>query len=212
MTVFVTGGTGYIGRRLIPKLLSGGHPVVALAREPSLGSLPAGCTPVAGDALRAETYAGSVPHGAVFVHLVGVAHPSPSKASQFLSVDLASAHSAVEAAVCARASHFVYVSVAHPAPAMKVYVAARVEGEAAIRASGLPATILRPWYVLGLGHWWPVLLIPCYWLAGLIPATRAAAGRLGLVTIRQMVDALSAAVETPAQGVRIWDVPRIRRR
>ncbi len=210
MTVFVTGATGYIGSRLLPKLLACGHRVLALARKQSLGRLPAGCEPVAGDALRAETYAAQVPPGAAFVHLVGVAHPSPSKARAFVSVDLASTQAAIKAAVSARAAHFVYVSVAHPAPAMKAYVAARVAGEAAIQASGLPATILRPWYVLGPGHRWPVLLIPGYWLAGLIPATRDAAGRLGLVTIRQMVDALAAAVDQPAEGVRVWDVPRIR--
>ena len=44
--------------------------------------------------------------------------------------------------------HFVYLSVAHPAPAMQAYIDARSRCEQTLRESGLNATILRPWYVL----------------------------------------------------------------
>ena len=82
---------------------------------------------------------------------------------------------------------------------------------ALIRESGLPATILRPWYVLGPGHRWPVLLTPLYALAEVLPPTREGARRLGLVTLDQMLAALVAAVEAPADGWRSVDVPQIRR-
>jgi hypothetical protein len=74
----------------------------------------------------------------------------------------------------------------------------------------LNATILRPWYVLGPGRRWPVLLKPMYWLMERIPATRESAQRLGLVTLEQMVGALVRSVESPAQGVRILGVREIR--
>jgi uncharacterized protein YbjT (DUF2867 family) len=144
-----------------------------------------------------------------FVQLVGVSHPSPAKAQQFREVDLPSARGAVSAAKTAGVQHFVYVSVAHPAPVMKAYVAVRQECEALILASGLAATILRPWYVLGPGHRWPYLLIPAYWLLRQIPSTREGARRLGLVTIEQMVAALVNAVENPSREVRVVDVPQI---
>lgn len=98
----------------------------------------------------------------------------------------------------------------HPAPAMHAFVAVRSEGEDLIRASGMHATILRPWYVLGPGHRWPYLLLPVYWICERIPATRDGARRLGFVTIGQMVSALLSAVETPPRGVRIVDVDGIR--
>ncbi|MGZ5002324.1 MAG: NAD-dependent epimerase/dehydratase family protein, partial [Chthoniobacterales bacterium] len=41
MNVFVTGGTGYMGRRLIPLLVQRGHKVTALVRPGSEGRLPA---------------------------------------------------------------------------------------------------------------------------------------------------------------------------
>jgi uncharacterized protein YbjT (DUF2867 family) len=141
---------------------------------------------------------------------VGVPHPSPAKAAQFRAIDLVSALAGIGAASQARIRHFVYVSVAQPAPVMRAYLAVRAEAEAALRASGVNATILRPWYVLGPGHWWPYALVPGYRLAEAFPPTRELALRLGLVTVAQMVSALVAAVENPASGVRIVDVPAIR--
>ena len=51
-SVFITGGSGYLGRPLISMLLERGHDVRALVRQGSEKKLPPGCTPVFGDALR----------------------------------------------------------------------------------------------------------------------------------------------------------------
>lgn len=208
--VFVTGGTGYIGRPLIRELLARGHSVRALVRPGSTGKLPAGAEEVVGDALDAANFAALIPPADTLVHLVGTLHPSPLKARQFREVDLASIRAAVAAVEHSPMRHFVYLSVAHPAPVMKAFIAARMEGEALVRASGLAATILRPWYVLGPGHRWPYLLVPVYRVMEALPATRERARRLGLVTLDQMVAALARAVENPAEGVRIVGVPEIR--
>jgi uncharacterized protein YbjT (DUF2867 family) len=208
--VFVTGGTGYVGRPLIAQLLERGHEVYALVRPGSERKLPAGCHAIAGDALDGTSYAGKIAPADTFVQLVGVAHPSPAKAAVFRNIDLASGRSAVEAAKAAGVRHFVYVSVAHPAPVMKTYIEVRTQCEAMISQSGMDATILRPWYVLGPGHRWPYFLIPIYKVMELLPSTREGATRLGLVTLEQMVRALVEAVETPAQGACIVEVPQIR--
>ena len=209
--VFVTGGTGYMGRRVIPALLWRGHRVRALAREDSQKKLPAGCEPVVGNALDHETFASHVGPADTFLQLVGVAHPSPAKAAAFRSVDLASARASAKAAAAAGVSHFVYVSVAQPAPVMKDYVQARAEGEAAIRAAGLNATYVRPWYVLGPGHLWPYALLPAYWLLSRFPPTAESSRRLFPVTLEQMIAVLVRAVENPATGIRIVESPEIRR-
>ena len=49
--VFVTGGTGYLGRPLITALLERGHTVRALIREESRNKLPPGCLAIPGNAL-----------------------------------------------------------------------------------------------------------------------------------------------------------------
>ena len=210
--VTITGGTGYVGRPLGEALVARGHRVRVLARAASLSRVVDGATAVQGDALDAGSVERSLVAGATLVHLVGTPHPSPSKAAEFEAVDVASILASVRAASRARLPHLVYVSVAHPAPVMRAYVDARSRGEAAIVAAGLTATILRPWYVLGPGHRWPLIVLPLMALAERVPATRDSARRLGFVTLAQMVAALVHAVEHPPERGerRIVAVPAIR--
>ncbi len=106
--------------------------------------------------------------------------------------------------------HFIYLSVAHPAPLRKAYVAVRAECEQMIQDHGLNSTIVRPWYVLGPRHRWPYVLLPFYKLCEWLPFTRSAALRLGPVTLDQLILALVEGVESPAQGTKIVEVPGIR--
>lgn len=205
---FVTGGTGYIGAPLIARLLGSGHTVHALTRPQSAARLPAGANAVIGDALDAASYRAYIPRGASLIHLIGTPHPSPAKAAEFRRIDLVSIQAAIAAACSAGVAHFIYVSVAHPAPVMQAYIAVRSAGEALLEASRLPATVLRPWYVLGPGHRWPYALLPVYALLRLYPSTRASALRLGLVKLEDMLCSLEAALlDPPTAGVRIIDVP-----
>ena len=208
--VFITGGTGYLGSNLIPVLLERGHHVRGLMRPTSKGNLPSGSEVVSGNALDANTYKHLIRPADTFIHLVGVSHPSPAKAAEFRAIDLVSAREAINAAAELGIAHFIYLSVANPAPVMKAYVAVRSECEALIRARRLNATILRPWYVLGPGHNWPYALIPLYKVMEVLPFVSQGAKRLGLVTLEQMIMALVEAVESPVQGLRVVEVPEIR--
>ena len=208
--VFITGGTGYLGSSLIPVLVERSHRVRALVRPNSQGKVTAGCEVVSGDPLDANSYRNLIRPADTFIHLVGIPRPSPSKGEQFRAVDLVSAREAINVAVVLGMRRFIYLSVAHPAPMMKSYIAVRTECEQLIHQQRLNATILRPWYVLGPGHRWPYTLLPFYKLMEWLPFTRSGAQRLGLVTLEQMVLALAEAVESPALGVRIVEVPEIR--
>jgi len=208
--VFVTGATGFMGRNLIAELLRRKHEIRALVRQGSERKLPPGCTVIIGNALDKNSFALQIAPAETFVQLVGVTHPNPAKKDEFRAIDLGSAKAAIEAAREAGSKNFVYVSVAQPAPIMKFYIEVRAESEKMVRESGMNATILRPWYVLGPGRRWPLILKPIYWLMEQIPATRESAQRLGLVTLEQMVAALAHAVENPQKGIRILEVPEIR--
>jgi uncharacterized protein YbjT (DUF2867 family) len=208
--VFLTGSTGFLGRSLAAELLRRGHRVRALVRPGSESRVVPGCELVAGDALRAESYADRVTPSETFVHLIGVAHPSPSKAEEFRKIDLVSCREAVQAAKQAGIQYFVYLSVARPAPMMKEYQAVRAEGERMVTDSGIPATFVRPWYVLGPGRSWPVLLKPFYALARAYPPTRDGAIRLDLVTLEQMTQTLAAAVENPPETLQLFEPPQIK--
>jgi uncharacterized protein YbjT (DUF2867 family) len=209
--VFLTGGTGYIGQRLIPELLARGHRVRALVRNGSIAKLAKEAVPVVGNPLDRATFADAVAPSDAFVQLVGVPHPSPAKAQQFRDVDLVSVTESAAAARDAGVQHFVYLSVAQPAPVMRDYVAVRAEGERLVRDTGMNATFVRPWYVLGPGHRWPYLILPLYWLWGLSPKSRDTARRLYPVTLRSVIRAIADAVDAPPRGVRVIEAPELRR-
>jgi uncharacterized protein YbjT (DUF2867 family) len=208
--VFVTGGTGYMGQQLLPLLVQRGHEVTALVRSAGALRLPSGVRILVGDALKLDSYVDAARGADTFVHLIGVPHPSPAKAAQFRRVDFVSAQVALKAAREAGIKHFVYLSVAHPASMMKAFIEVRSECEAMIRVSGINATFLRPWYVLGPGHRWASALLPFYWVCERLPATRESARRLGLVRLPQMINTLVWSIENPADGIRIIEVPQIR--
>lgn len=209
--IVVIGSTGYLGSRLIPKLIERGHAVTAVVRPGSRARALTGCRIVQADPLDAASL---IPHMQVddtVVQLVGVPKPAPWKGPQFRAVDLVAGRASIDAAQAARVDHFVYVSVAQPAPVMHDYIAVRRECEARLGAAGLRATILRPWYILGPSHWWPLALQPVYRLMERFPATRDTAVRLGLVTLHEMLTALVWAIEHRPESIRMIEVPEIRR-
>jgi uncharacterized protein YbjT (DUF2867 family) len=208
--VFVTGGTGYLGGFLIPQLIQRGHAVNCLIRPGSEKRLPAGAHQIVGDALKQATFKNAIKPADTFVQLVGVHHPGPAKAAQFQSIDLVSVRESVAAAAAADVRHFVYLSVAQPAPVMQAYLEVRAEGERLVRESGMNATLIRPLYVLGPGHRWPYVLLPMFWLAMLVPSKRESARRLMPVTLAQIIRALVHAVENPPSGVRIVEASEMR--
>lgn len=208
--VFLAGGTGFLGRSLAAELLRRGHRVRVLARPGSEARVVQGCEVVHGDALRADTYAVDIAAVGTFVHLVGVAHPNPRKVKEFRNIDLVSCREAVQAAKQAGVGHFVYLSVARPAPMMREFQAVRAEGERMVSESGIPTSFVRPWYVLGPGRRWPVVLKPFYALARAYPPTREGATRLALVTLEEMTQTLAWAVENPPERLQIFEPPQIK--
>ena len=115
-SICVTGGTGYIGRRLLPLLTKRGHAVRAVVRAGSQNKLTDEVSAVIADPLKENSYAESIRGCDTFIHLIGVPHPSPAKAAQFRAIDLPSLKVAVKAAGDAGIQHFIYLSVAQPAP------------------------------------------------------------------------------------------------
>lgn len=141
-----------------------------------------------------------------------MAHPSPAKKEQFKQIDLVSVKEAALAATMAGAAHFIYVSVSqYPSSIMKDYQQVRAEGESILTQSGIPSSFIRPWYVLGPGHWWPIVLVPFYELFSLFPAYKEKTTEQGLVTIHQIIETLLFAIRNPAPGkIAVYTVPDIK--
>ena len=208
--VLVTGATGYLGRPLAQMLVKRGHNVVGLIRPGrTTAGLPLMKT-IEGNALDGADVRSAAAGCDTIVHLVGTPHPAPWKQALFESIDAVSLHATASAAATLANPHVVYVSVAHPAPTMKGYIAVRKACEQELAGRKIRRTILRPWYVLGEGHWWPAVLRPLYRLAEAFTSTRESAQRLGLVSRTEMVGALVWAVERPPLDFRLIEVPDIR--
>ena len=207
--IFVTGGTGYIGSRLVAELVKRKFTVTALVRKGSESKAPNGAKVLTGNALDASTFADEISPSQTFIHLVGVAHPGPRKKKQFIEIDLRSIRESVKAAKDKNIQHFIYLSVA-PSNIMKDFSAVRKQGEELIRENFSHATFLRPFYVLGPGHYWPLLLTPLFKILALTKSGKEKGERLGLVWIDQMVKALAWAAENPAKGIRVLEVKDIR--
>jgi uncharacterized protein YbjT (DUF2867 family) len=209
--VFITGATGYIGKRLTKQLLNRGHRVFALARKGSEHKVAKGAEIIIADPFDPGSFQSSVPNNAVFVQLLGVSHPSPKKAKQFREIDLRSVKASADAATIAGASHFVYISVAMaPSKLMVAYQAVRQEGEAYCKSRNLSCSFIRPWYVLGPGHYWPLLLLPLYGLAEIVPSWRQKARGMALVTLGQLLRTLISVIESEPIPIRILNAKEIR--
>lgn len=216
-TIFITGGTGYIGSRLIKALLKeNNYHIKALVRKGSeniISSRPRRDEIIIGNALDAESYKDKVDNHCIFIHLIGVAHPSPRKKEAFKQIDLVSIQEAVKAATFAGVKHFIYLSVSqYPTNIMKDFQNVRAEGERLLTASGMKASFVRPWYVLGPGHWWPIILKPFFWLSKITGFKKEAAENLDTVTIQQMIDVLLYAVKTLPAAINIYNVKDIKQK
>lgn len=137
-TVLVTGGTGRLGRELLPRLVAAGHEVRALVRRPD-AALPAGVEAVTGDlslpgAIPARAFAG-VDH---VIHLA-----SGATDGQIEGVDLAGTQALFDAVRAAGDAYVLYLSIVGIEQVAFPLYRAKVEIEALLAASGLPWTSLR---------------------------------------------------------------------
>lgn len=188
--VFVSGGTGRLGRSLILELLRRGHLVKCLYRPQSWDRVPVGVLPVPGDALDGPSFVDRLEPGDTLVHLTGVGRPRPWMRRAFETVDAGSFGASLSVAQAGHAGHFVYLSVSYPAPFLGPYGEVRRRCEGRLALSGLRASILRPWLISDR---------PTSWVWQ----------RLGILDRRQLAAALVWAVENPPSSTQTLDVQRI---
>ncbi len=153
--ILVTGGTGFIGSRLVRRLLAEGHRVrvMAVAGDPLLANLRGvDCEVVTGDIRRPETLAGPTEGIQTVFHLAAVLYGNDPAA--FRRINLEGTKNLVDAAVKARVAHFVYVSAAAAAYRVRTtYGETKHLAEQLMRSprDGTQFTIVRPTLVFGPG-------------------------------------------------------------
>ena len=149
--ILVTGATGYVGGRLVPRLLDAGRRVRVLVRDPRRmqGRAWAGRVAVAsGDVLRPETLSEALAGVDVAYYLVH----SMAKGEGFHERDLQAARAFGRAAAAARIGRIVYLGgLGDPAADLSQHLRSRQETGEALREAGVPVTEFRAAVVVGSG-------------------------------------------------------------
>jgi uncharacterized protein YbjT (DUF2867 family) len=149
--ILVTGATGYVGGRLVPRLLAAGHRVRCLVRDPSrlqgrtwLNAVEV----VQGDMFEPESLVAAMRDVGVMYYLVH----SLGGGSDFSSRDLVAARHCGEAARAAGVKRIIYLGgLGDPAAHLSVHLRSRQETGAALREAGVPVTEFRAAVVVGSG-------------------------------------------------------------
>ena len=144
----VTGGTGFVGGRLIELALAAGQEIRALTRRPQP---PRDCvTWVEGALDKAHSLDRLVEGADAVIHVAGVINaPDPAG---FEAANVTGTSAVLAAAEKAKVGRFVHVSsLAAREPKLSAYGASKAGSEALISASSLPCAIVRPPAVYGPG-------------------------------------------------------------
>ena len=148
--ILVTGGSGFIGRRVTSRLAEGGNSVRVLARGQRRADQPSGVEVVRGDVVSGEGLSEAMSRVEKVIHLVAIIRESGSQT--FEAVIRQGTERLVEAAKVAGVKKLVYVSAigAQDDPYYP-YLHAKWAAERVVALSGLKYTILRPSIIFGEG-------------------------------------------------------------
>lgn len=197
-SILVTGGTGNLGRHVVPLLRVRGHSIRVLSRSAHDGD---GIEYVVGDTVKGDGLDAAVAGVATILHLAG-----SSKGD-----DVGTSH-LVDAARAAGARHVVMISVVGADRMPIGYFRAKDRAEQALAASGVPYTVLRAaqfhdlvWTMFGGLVKSPV--VPAPTAIRLEPVDVAAVA----LRLAELVDEGPAGRVADLAGPEVLDAPRLLR-
>jgi uncharacterized protein YbjT (DUF2867 family) len=204
--VLVTGATGYVGGRLVPRLLESGRRVRVLVRDPLRleGRDWAGRVEVAtGDVLHPETLGDALRGVGVAYYLVH----SLARGAGFHERDLAAAAAFGRAAAAAGVERIVYLGgLGDPQADLSRHLRSRQETGQALREGGVPVTEFRAAVVVGSGsvsfemiryltERLPVMICPQWVYTRVQP-----------IAVDDLLSYLAAALDVPQSAGRIVEI------
>lgn len=187
----ITGGTGFVGSRVIDQALTEGWQVRALTRHPQPER--ARVTWIAGDL---DTPGDLCAGAAAVIHLAGAVN-APDRAA-FARANIAGTDAIVAAAHAAGAERFVHVSsLAAREPDLSDYGWSKAESERIVADSGLAWTVVRPPAVYGPGD---LDQRDLFRMAGLGLAIMPPPGRLSAIHVDDLARLLLALAAVPGNA------------
>ena len=201
----VTGATGYVGGRLVPRLLEEGFDVRVLARSPQkLTDVPwAPQVQIAqGDLQDAASVADAMRDVDVVYYLVH----SMRASGEFEEEESMAARNVATAAKAAGVSRIVYLGALHPDGALSRHLRSRVAVGRILLESGVPAVVLQAGVVIGSGSASFEMIRHLTEVLPYMPAPRWVRNRIQPIAIRDVLYYLVAAADLPAEVNRTFDI------
>jgi len=204
--ILVTGATGYVGGRLVPRLLAAGHRVRCLVRDPARLQGRAWLEqvePATGDLLQPDSLVAAMRGVQVVYYLVH----SLGGGSDFSERDLMAARHCASAAKSAGVERIIYLGgLGDPQADLSPHLRSRHETGAALREAGVPVTEFRAAVIVGSGSLsfemirylterLPVMICPKWVFTCIQP-----------IAIRNVLDYLVAALDCPASAGRVLEI------
>lgn len=202
MRILVTGGSGFVGRAVVARLVASGHQVRVLARR-------------GGDLRGAECVSGSIADRSsldtamagleAVIHLVGIIAECGDRT--FEAVHTEGTRQVVEAARRAGIRRFLHMSaLGARSGAASRYHQTKWAAEDLVRGSGLDWTIFRPSLIYGKGDGFVSLQLRLARWGPVLPVIGGGANRFQPVAVEEVAQAWEAAVATPGSIAGTYDL------
>jgi uncharacterized protein YbjT (DUF2867 family) len=207
--VFITGGTGFVGRAVIQALRAEGYAVRCLVRrgsEPDLRGFGA-IERVEGDVMARQTLDDGLAGCDAVVHLVGIIRERPAIGSTFERVHVQGTQNVLGAAAAAGVRRYLHMSaLGARAGARSRYHRTKWAAEEAVRSSPLPWTIFRPSIVYGPGDEFVTMLRGMIEGLPVVPVIGSGRQRLQPVPVAQVAQGFARALALEATVKHTYDV------
>jgi NADH dehydrogenase len=207
--VFVTGGTGFVGRAVIQALRAEGHAVRCLVRRGSERDLHGfgAIERVEGDVMARQTLDEGMSGCDALVHLVGIIRERPAIGATFERVHVQGTQNVLDAAVAAGVRRYLHVSALGTRPgARSRYHQTKWAAEEAVRSSPLAWTIFRPSIIYGRGDELVTLLRGMMERFTVVPVIGNGRQLFQPIPVQQVAQAVARALSLEATVKHSYDV------
>ncbi len=209
MKVFVTGGTGFVGRELVQQLVAAGHEPVCLVRPGSEGKLPdcQGLTARLGDVTAPASLDGALRGCQAVIHLVGIIRELAARGQTFDRLHRQGTANMVAAAETQRIVRFVHMSSnGVKEDAATDYYRSKWQAEQVLRRSGLRWTIFRPSVIFGAEDDFCNRLAELIRRLPVVPVIGDGRYRIAPVAVEDVAAGFVAALQLPASEQQVYHV------
>jgi NADH dehydrogenase len=203
--VFVTGGTGFVGRNIVEAL--GDRPVRVLVRKQADAARVAApnVEVVTGDVTRAESLRGLMDGCEAVIHLVAIIEEEGG--ATFDGVIRGGTINVVREAKRAGVRRFLHMSALGTRNDPRFgYFEAKWQAEKAVEQSDIPWTIFRPSVIFGQGDGFINTLAKLIKTAPVIPVVGAGRNLFQPIAVQEVAAAYARALDDPATAGHIYEL------